>query len=152
MQRHHTGSGRRKVIPADWSAHHRGVLDTTRTAAVTLRHPGGVGGTFNRTTGKYADQTPNPAYYTGSARIQVTPANERDQLAAEQEVTTLPYAVMLDDAVVGIQLDDILEVTAMDNNGDQALVGAEMLVSSIQSGSLHWERRLVCTLDLETPS
>lgn len=149
MQRHHTGSGRRRVIPLDWSAHHRGILDDTRDATVTLRRPGGTGGTFNRTTGQYDGQTPNVAYYTGLARIQVLPAIQQETQAAEQELSTLAYAVMLDDAIGSIQLDDLVKVTAMDDNGDAALVGAELQVSAVEGGSLHWERRLIAVLDLE---
>lgn len=149
MLRHHNGSGRRVAIPADWSAHHRPVLAGTRTATVTLRRPGGTPGAFDPVTGTRPN-TPFPAYYTGSARVQVLPANDQVRLLGEQEVSTLGYQVSLDHEVTGIQLDDLLTVTAVDDNGDDDLVGRELTVESIERGSLHWERRLLCTDDLET--
>lgn len=150
MQRHHTGSGRRRVIPADWSAHHRPVLAGTRGATVSLRHPGGTQGAFNKTTGKY-DYTPSSAYFTGPARIQVLPGDEQERVAGEQQVTTLGYAVMLDHAVDGMQLGDVVLITAMADNGDEWMVDRELTVTSIEGGSEHWERRLLCTDNLETP-
>lgn len=150
MLRHHTGSGRREVIPDDWSAHHRQLLAGTRGATVTLRHQGGTQGAFNKTTGKY-DYTPSAAYFTGPARVQVLPGAEQERVAGEQEVSTLGYAVMLDHAVDDMQLADLVTVTAIDDNGDAWLVGRQLTVTAMESGSLHWERRLLCTDNLETP-
>lgn len=151
MQRHHTGSGRRAVIPPDWSAHHRQVVDETHTATVTLRRPGGTRGAFDRASGTYP-MTPNAVYFTGPARIQVLADTAQVALVAEQESSSLRYAVMLDHAASGIQLDDLCTVTAVDDNGDASLVGRDLTVESIARGSLHWERRLICTDDLETPT
>lgn len=148
MIRHHTGSGRRTVIPADWSAHHRQVFDGTRDATVTLRRPGGTKGAFDPVTGTYP-VTPHPAYYTGGARIQILTGTSRDVLAAEQQVTTLRYSVLLDDTVDGAQVEDLCRVTAMTDNGDQTLIDRDLTVEAVVRGSLHWERRLVCTDDLE---
>jgi hypothetical protein len=149
MLRHHTGSGRRRVIPTDWSAHHRPVLATTRTATVTLRAPGGTAGVFDPVTGT-SSNTPFAAYYTGTARIQVVSVFGHDVLAAEQEVSTLRYAVTLDSVVSGVALGHLVRVTAVDDNGDVDLVGRDLTVEGILRGSLHWERRLICTDDLET--
>lgn len=154
MQRHHTGSGRRTVIPHDWSAHHRDLLAGTRGATITLRRPGAVKGPFNPATGKYP-MTPNAPYYglgatEPNARIQVLPGADQERVAGEQEITTLGYAVMLDHAVSGMQLGDVVTVTAMSDNGDPWMVARQLTVDSIESGSLHWERRLLCTDNLET--
>lgn len=147
MLRHHTGSGRRAVIPADWSGHHRGVLDGTRTATVALRPPGGTPGVFDPATGTKPN-TPFPTYYTGTARIQVLDAGEQDRVVAEQQVSTLGYAVTLDHEVSGIELGHLVRITEVDDNGDATLVGRDLTVESIERGSLHWERRLLCTDDL----
>lgn len=154
MQRHHLGSGRRSVIPEDWSGHHRPALAGTRTATVALRRPGGTPGAFDPVTGT-RPSTPFPAYYglgisEPNARIQVLPSNDQVRLAGEQEISTLGYQVTLDHAIDGIQIDDLVTVTAVDDNGDQGLVGRELRVESIERGSLHWERRLLCSDNLET--
>lgn len=149
MRRHHTGSGRRTVIPADWAVHHRPVAAASHTATISLRHPGGTRGAFNKTTGTWAT-TPYAAYYTGPARVQVLATGDQVRMAGEQEVSTLGYAVMLGHAVSGMQLEDLCTVTAVDDNGDAWMVGRQLTVKTIESGSLHWERRLLCTDDLET--
>lgn len=149
MLRHHVGSGRRAVIPADWSAHHRAVFDSTRDATVALRRPGGTQGSFDSGTGTWGN-TPATPYFTGPARIQVLSATEHAALAGEQEVSTLGYAVMLDHELIGVQIDDVLTVTGMDDNGDAELVGRSLSVDAVVRGSLHWERRLICTDTLET--
>lgn len=154
MQRHHNGSGRRTVITEDWSAHHRPILAGTRTATVTLRRPGGTPGSFDPVTGT-TPVTPFPPYFGSlsdepNARIQVLPANDQVRLAGQQEVSTLGYQVTLDHEVDGIQLEDILMVVAVDDNGDADLVDRGLIVQSIERGSLHWERRLLCTDNLET--
>lgn len=149
MQRHHNGSGRRTIITAAWSAHHRPIVAGTRTATVTLRRPGGTPGAFDPVTGT-RPSTPFPPYYTGAARVQVLPAAEQDQLTGEQEVSTLGYAVTLDHEVAGVQVDDLCTVITVDDNGDAELIGRALVVEAIQRGSLHWERRLLCTDDMET--
>ena len=158
MQRHHNGSGRRTVITEDWSAHHRPVMAGTHTATVSLRRPGGTPGVFDPVTGTFPS-TPFAAYYTGPARVQKLSLGGAEQirLAGDQEVSTLGYAVMLDHTLedtetfgTAVQLDDVCQVTEVDDNGDETLVGRELIVGAIERGSLHWERRLLCTDNLET--
>lgn len=147
--KHHIGSGRRTVIPTDWAEHHRPVVHATHGATITLRRPGGIKGAFNPSTGKY-DFTPHPVYYEGPARIQVMATQDQAAVVGGQEVTTLAYAVQLTHDVDAIHLEDIAAVSDMDDNGDLDLVARELIVRSFESGSLHWERRLICTLNLET--
>jgi hypothetical protein len=148
MQNHHVGSGRRRVIPLDWSDHHRGLLDSTRDATVTLRRPGGSNSTFDPGTGTWTT-TASAVYYTGPARIQLASDNDLIAAAGEQDITTVRYAVMLDDTVTSVQIEDICTVTAMDDNGDPSLVGRNLTVEVVARGSLHWERRLICTDNIE---
>jgi hypothetical protein len=149
VRRHHTGSGRRSVIPADWSAHHRPAANSTHTATVQLRHAGGTRGEFDRETGTYAF-TPHAPYYSGPARIQLLPAETQEVEAAEQQVSLTRYGVMLDAEVTGFALEDLCKITAVDDNGDPWLVGREITVYAAEGGSLHWERRLLCRDNLET--
>lgn len=127
------------------------MLETTRTATVTLRAPGGTPGTFDPATGT-RPSTPFGAYYTGTARIQslAGTGGEVDRLVAEQQVSTMDYAVTLNSAVTGVQLGHLVRITAVDDNGDTTLVGRDLTVEAVLRGSLHWERRLLCTDDLET--
>lgn len=137
------------VIPAGWSAHHRPAANSTHTATVQLRRPGGTTGAFDRETGT-TPVTPHTPYYEGPARIQILPSETQEVDAAEQEISLTRYAVMLDAAVTGFELEDLCQVTAVDANGDPWLVGRDLTVYAFESGSLHWERRLLCTDSLET--
>lgn len=139
-----------QVIPDGWSAAHRPVVNKTHGATVSLRRPGGTPGDFDPETGTKPVTPYDPYAADQAARIQVLPALEQERLAGEQEITTLAYSVELDAGLSGVQLGDLVAVTAMDDNGDADLVGRELTVRGFETGSLHWERRLICTLNLET--
>lgn len=148
MRRHHAGSGRRSVIGAAWSAHHRPVVAGTLTATCEIRHPGGTQGDFDPTTGT-RPTTPHPAHYAGPCRVQVLPALEQEALTGDQQVTTVGYRVTItyDDAPE-LDVDDLVKITAVDDNGDPTLVGQVLKVQSFARGSLAWERDISCVDDL----
>lgn len=149
MLRHHVGSGRRAVIGADWSAHHRPVVAGTWTATVAIRRPGVTQGGFNEETGTYDDPQPYPPHHTGKARVQVEPMFSGERDSAGQEVTVAGYLVVVDrDTSVDTEVGDICKVTAVDDNGDPALVDRELTVSGVAYGSLAWERDLTAIDDL----
>lgn len=148
MQRHHTGSGRQRVIPTDWSAHHQPAVLGTMTAAVAIRHPGGTPGAFDEETGERGTTQHDP-HYTGQARIQAQPVIGTDRTTGEQKVTVAGYLVVVSrDASAATQVDDVLKVTAVDANGDPALVGRELRITGVAYGALTWERDLTALDDL----
>jgi hypothetical protein len=142
VRRHHTGSGRRQVIPADWEASHRVVAEGAMRGRVALREPG--------TTQEWSDEdeamvaTPLPAYATDvPARIQALAGQARVvQLAGDEEViadylVTIPAARV----VAGGQLVD---VTTSD---DPDLTGRTLRVETAVRGTERFQRDLFCTLD-----
>lgn len=142
MERHHTGSGRRTVIPADWSAHHRGAVLGTMTATVEIRHVGSSGA-IDPETGKRTS-TALDAHYTGGARVQAQPAMGSERESAAQQVTIAGYLVTVElEASEACKVGDVLKVTAVDDNGDPALVGRQFRVDAVTYGSLAWERDLI---------
>lgn len=150
MDRHHTGSGRRPVVPPDWAAHHRPVSAGAMTATVEIRPAGGTPGAFNDTTGKRDPATPFAAHYTGPARIQPQPVLGTQQtISGGQEISSLTYLVAIELAGAdGCKVGDLVKVTAVDDNGDPTLVDRTLTVEGVARGSLSWERDLVCTDDL----
>lgn len=133
-----------RVIPAGWSAHHRPVVADTWTATVTLRRPGYQAGSddFDPVTGTRTG-TPHPVHFTGTARIQVQPILGGEDVAGDQEITTYGYLVAVDLATSGgTQVGDLVDVTAVDDNGDASLVGRTLTVTGVGRGSLVWERDL----------
>lgn len=144
MRRHHNGSGRRPVIPADWAAHHRPVAEGTMTGTCEIRHPGGTT-SFDPATGT-RDTVPHPPHHTGPARLQARPAETSAGVAGEQQITTYEYLVVVDlDGSADTKVGDLVTVTAVDDNGDAALVGQMLTVTGVSSGSLAWERDLICS-------
>lgn len=144
------------VIPAAWSQAPREVMAGTRTATVELRHPGADRGDFDTTTGTYP-ASPHPAYWTGSARIQVAPVfggGQRENAGETREVISYLVAIDLsaDDSTDELRLDDEVKVTGVDDNGDPSLVDRTLYVQSIARGSLAWERDLSCVDQLTPPA
>lgn len=133
------------VIPSGWSAHHRPVATGGQTATCSLRRPGGTGKSFNSTTGTTTD-TPHTAYVTGAkCRVAELTPTVAARLFGEQQVTTGTLFVTVDWTTAGaatVQIDDVLTVTAVDDNGDPSLVGRPLRVDGIGRGSLEWERVL----------
>lgn len=135
------------VIPDIWSTAPRVVIGKTLTATCAIRHPGGVKGAFNSTTGTYPI-TPHAPHFTGAARVQVLNAQEREQLVADQDVTTVGYRVVVPLEADQTQVDDVVTVTVVNEHGDPVLPDHDLVVTSVATGSLAWERDLICTDNL----
>lgn len=148
MLRHHEGSGRLPVVGTGWSAHHRPVANATHTCTISMRRPGGTKGAFDPAPSTYP-VTPSAPYYTGKARIQMVSDSDLKRLIAGQDIGTLAYRVSIDHNVGGIELEDLVTITAIDENGDASLVGRSLTVDTVTRSSLHWERVMVCIDDLE---
>lgn len=148
MIRHHTGSGRATVIPADWAAHHRPVAAGGMTATIAIRLPGGTP-SFNEETGQ-TTTTPFAPYLSGRARIQVAPVfGGGETVAGGQEITTVSYLVALElEGSDAIAVNHLVDVMGVDDNGGTDLVGRTLKVESVARGSLLFERDLVCIDDL----
>lgn len=142
MRRHHAGSGRRSVIPADWAAAHRPVAEGTMLGRVALREPG--------TQQVWSDAeeqnvaVPKTPYATAvPARVQALAGQARViQLADDTEVIA-DYLVVVPAAhvVAGGHLVDV--TTAADPD----LVGRTLRVEKAVRGTELFERDLFCTLD-----
>lgn len=136
-----------RVIHPDWAQHHMPVTEGAMGATCTIA-TGGAGG-WDPTTGPTTTGMPT-TLYTGPCRVQAqaNAASERD--AAGQLVTVSTYLVALPASSPGVPVGDQgakVTITAMDANGDQALIGKVLTVQSNPTASLRWERDLTCTLD-----
>lgn len=136
------------VIPAGWSAHHRPVSTGGQTATCSIRQLGGTGKSFNSTTGT-TTSTPNTPYVTSvPCRVNEASPAATAALFGEQYVSSVTAIVTLDWTVAGdvdVQVDDILTVTAADDNASTQLVDRVFRVVAVQVGSLEWERVVGCT-------
>ncbi len=133
------------VIPPGWAQRHRPVVDKTLGAHCTIRKPGGTGRGFDAATGA-TTSTPYPPYLSGACRVQNLASRAKDTAnAADQVVTALGYQISLTFDAAGIAVGDLLRIDAVDDNSDPAMVNREFTVRSIPTGSLHWQRVLICT-------
>lgn len=135
------------VIPHGWAAHHRPVTTAAMTATCSLTHPGGTGKTFDPTTGTTSD-TPNTAYVTSAPCAVMSAAGpDAARLFGEQLASTLSLVVKVDWTAAGsasVKVDDVLVVTAVDDNGDPTLVNRSLRVAGVARSSVAWERLLGC--------
>lgn len=142
MRRHHTGSGRRSVIPTDWAAAHQPVAEGTMLGRVSLREPG-----TQQVWSDAEDQNvavPKTPYATAvPARVQALAGQARViQLADDTEVMA-DYLVTVPAARV-VAGGHLVDVTTAD---DPDLVGRTLRVEKAVRGTERFERDLFCTLD-----
>lgn len=130
-----------RVIHQDWEAHHRPVLETTRTATITFRRASGAK-VFDPATGTTTQ--PNTVVFSGSCRIQDHQINSHTAVAGAEVITTHAYQVSLDVAA-DLQKNDVGTVDAC---ADPTFVGRELRVDDLQRGSLLFERTAICIDDL----
>jgi len=127
-----------RVIPADWSAHHRPVANGTMTADCEI---------LRTTSGPVPyGETADPAapIWTGTCRVQQTQRG-RPYLAVDQPseirhyLVTLPIEGMPD--LRAGEGGDIVRVTA---SSDPHLAGRLLRIVDVQHGALMWERDVLC--------
>lgn len=136
------------VMPAAWSAGHRPVVEAAFTASCEIRRPGGTAPAFDPVTGA-STSTPHAAHYAGPCSVEILPALEQEALTGDQQVTTVGYRVTITyDAAPQLRVDDLVKITAVDDNGDPTLVGRALKALSFARGSVAWERDISCVDDL----
>lgn len=106
---------------------------------ITRVTPGTV---FNETTGQYDDTPPPTTVYTGKCRVKPRDNADRVVQYGQEAVSLWPYIVSIPMAESGVELDDIVTVTA--SALDTALVGAGFRVRQVLAGSHLTARRLGC--------
>lgn len=132
------------VIPAGWSEHHRPVTEGAMGATIRLETPGNS--TWDPITGA-TDGTP-VVVWTGPARVQQQATAPAARDAAGQLVIATTYLVVIpQDAPTPAVDTTTVVVTAVDANGDPDVVGRRLIVRSVETGSLTWERDLTCEYD-----
>jgi hypothetical protein len=141
VRRHHTGSGRRQVIPADWEVSHRVVAGGTHRGRISLRIPG--------TTQAWSDAdqemktTPIEPYATGvPARVLELNGEAKVIRTGEDTEVVVDFLVAVaadrDDVAAG----HLVTVTVAT---DGLLVGTTLKVDHVGRGTERFERSLYCT-------
>lgn len=143
MKRHHTGSGRRQVIPDDWTSHHTTVVLGMLRGLVSIREPGSDGETWSDEKEQMVAVPKTPYATAVAARVLALSGQARVlQLADDTEVVA-DYLVVIpaDQVVAGGHL---VEVT---DSEDPSLNGRTLRVEKVAMGTERFARDLFCTLD-----
>ncbi|MDI3330700.1 MAG: DUF6093 family protein [Micrococcus sp.] len=137
-----------QAIPAGWADHHRPVAVSTMTGICKVNGPDGPP--------VWPSETPSPGETYAidvPCRVQQQ-VGEQTVEAAAQQVSTKDYLVTLPlDAFPDLPVTDegpYVTVTGYKpgHDGDPTLIGRRLKVTSVQRGTLVWERDLICTDDL----
>jgi hypothetical protein len=113
------------------------------TATCTIRHPGGTR-VFDAATG-LTTTTPLIPFYSGVCRVQALAVGDNRADVAGQQVSSAGYLITVPWSVDEAEVDDLVTVTA---SGDGSLTGRTLTVTTVQRGSLRFERDLICLDDL----
>lgn len=145
MQRHHAGSGRRRVIHPDWDAVAAAVVADTFDATVRIGPATGGPDTWDPATEQMVS-TPGDPVYAGSAQLTaVTDTTSRVALSAEDPVVIRNYEVTLPRDAAGIvPLEHVVFVTACD---DETLVDRVLSVDAVVRGSRRFSRTVYAHLN-----
>ncbi|WP_256376004.1 DUF6093 family protein [Citricoccus sp. K5] len=137
-----------QVIPPEWQQHHRPVAESTMTGLCRVH------GADAPPVWPDVEPSPGPAYASDvPCRVQQR-TGEREAEVVSQDVSTREYLVTLplsrmpDLTVTGS--GPYITVTGYKpgHDGDPHLIGRRLKVTSIQRGTLVWERDLTCLDDL----
>ncbi|WP_109507353.1 DUF6093 family protein [Nocardioides speluncae] len=145
MRRHHTGSGKRRVIPADWQHHHAPTIEATLASTVAIGPAAGTPA-WNPAT-KQTETAAVPPVYDGPAAVQAVAAGlggNTSKRVAEELVPHRSYEVTLPwDATTEVTTDHVVTVTA---DEDPDMVGRRFTINTIERGTRRFSRVLQATL------
>lgn len=79
--------------------------------------------------------------YSGKCRVKPRPVMDRQVQAGEQALQIWPYVVSVPMSVTGVQVDDVVTVTA---SADADLEGQVLVVKDVTRGTNVTARRLGC--------
>lgn len=121
----------------------RRAAERLMTDACTITR-GGAAGTFDEETLVYAAGATS-AIYSGACRVK--PRDNQDQvvMAGDQPVSLWPYVVSVPMTVTGVEVDDLITVTACHLDPD--LVGQVLRVRQVLQGSHLTARRMACEVN-----
>ena len=95
--------------------------------------------TYNPSTLAYT--TPSTTVYSGKCRVKPQNVMDRQVQAGERAVQIWPYVVSVPMSVTGVQVDDVVTVTA---SADADLEGQVLVVKDVTRGTNVTARRLGC--------
>lgn len=135
-----TARGRLKVLPDNWSQHHRptayGFL-TGDCAAYTVGEPGDWtpgGGAGNPTYDDKWEHMPCSAQFLGAASRPVIVADQTEMIAT--------HRISVPIAATWLHYGDTIQI--LDNPDDPHLNGREVQVLIAESGTTNWTRDYLC--------
>lgn len=131
-----------RVIPANWSQHHRPTAAAAFTAECVITRPTGAGSTASDGT-----WTPSPddTIYSGGCRaVPLSTDQGRVRVSGEAQQTPRRYHIGIEHDADRVLIGDVVMFTqAQDDRLAAGLVGLKFRVADIRYGSEQWQRDLL---------
>lgn len=124
------------VTRAGRAAAERLMVDTCTVTRVS------AGGAFNETTGQYGADT-TTSVYAGKCRVQQRDGLARGVTAGEREQMVGRFVVSLPMSATGVQVDDVVTITATGTDSDADLASRTFRVAELFHKTYATARRLV---------
>lgn len=125
-----------RVIPANWSEHHRPTVAGGRTATCVITRKG-----TNGTTHPDGSWSPGAqqVIFEGTCRITRDADDEAHPVIGGRRITTMRYLIEIDAAAPEIFIEDVVSVTAPNS---VSLDGRSFRVQGIRITNEEWSRAL----------
>lgn len=127
-----------RVIPIDWSEHHRPTAELTMTSECEITRRSGSG-----TTGTDGTWMPpaTTVIYSGICRVVRESSEELNPIQGERRLTTRQYDVQIKVDAGVILIGDVLTITS----GNAQVLGKSFRVESVDVASEEWSQDLIVT-------
>jgi hypothetical protein len=128
-----------RLIPDQWEAHHRPTADGQMTGECEITRPSDQG-TFDESAGRTVYPLP-AVLYAGPMRLQALAQADATPQVGDAQATLRRYRASLPACETGFRVNDQLRVTGLTDTG---MVGRVLRIVDVPSGSLLWQRDLIC--------
>lgn len=143
VKRHHTGSGRRAVIPKAWEPTHATVVEGALRGRVSIRRSGFSGEEWSDAEDAYVGVPLAPYATNVPARVQRLSAQTRDVIAADDDETIVDHLVVIPWDMAEVETGHLVTIT---ETTDDQLRDVVLRVHTVGLGTERFERDLFCTL------
>lgn len=132
-----------RVIPTGWEQHHRPVAEGTFTAICRIDKAGAGQGTWNPTTSTYDPPARILLHDNEPCRVQELKQPTVSEVG-HQQVTAQHYQVSVRSAITDVEPDHhVTVIGGLDPTLDPSLIGRPLVITTVQRGSVIWERDLL---------
>lgn len=133
------------VIPPQWQEHHAPTTENAMNATITFTRPTTSTPIFDEAAGKTTHPAATPMY-DGPCRIHRSPRGGDGSVitVADRDLAIAAYTVVIPATATPVRVRDTGTVTTCPDT--PALVGAQVVVTSLGLTSTAWQQDLTCEI------